>query len=177
MEMSVKEKDEALLNIKGLLLIVVITAIAGIMFQNFYKIGINQTLSLPHLFYLIEKNPSEIKRNDIIEFDYYNKNGNGERFFYDNHVPFVKILAGVPGDEIMFKGDEFYINVLATGRVKELSTSGKPLTPNKSKTLGEDEYFLYTPSKDSFDSRYAYVGYVNREQITGKVKLKWFNQN
>lgn len=174
MDMTFREKENILVRFKSLLILSAVTAIVAILFQAFFKVGINDsTNSMPHLFYLIKKDPIEVKRNDIIEFDYYNKYGNGERFYYENHSPFVKKVVGVPGDKIEFVGNEFYINDFASGIVKKTSTQGDPLVPNKSKILGEDEYFVYTENKDSFDSRYAYVGYVSREQIKGKVILKW----
>lgn len=135
-----------------------------ISFKNNYVIDINLTESLPQKVFLVEKNAG-FKRGDLVKFGFETTD---ERF-YENGTEMIKYLMGVPGDEVVFKGLDFYINGEYIGTAKSNAKTGEKLVLNQSKVLGEDEYFVFSPHKDSFDSRYAMMGYIHKHQIQGRV--------
>lgn len=145
-------------------------AFAVVMFMVFstYTIGINLSDSLPQKVFLIQKNAS-FDKGDYIQLSHQSSD---EKFF-KNGVMMVKQIIGSPGDKIEFKEREFFINGEHFGKTKPLSKDGRNLEQNKTKTLDKNEYFVYTPHKDSFDSRYTHMGYISPTQIVGKVVASW----
>lgn len=133
-------------------------------FKQDHKISRNDLSdSLPFSFFIIEFG-SDFEVGDFVRFEYQSD----DQRFYKNGMPMVKMLVAGPGDEVTFEGQSFFINQVYYGEAKKFSKSGKPLTKNVSKTLGEDEYFVYAPHPDSFDSRYISTGYISKSQIKGK---------
>ncbi|KDN94713.1 signal peptidase I [Hydrogenovibrio marinus] len=150
----------------GLMLFVIIE-IVGLHYLSQHFINpINLSTSLPQSAYLIEKG-SSFSRGDKVLFSYQEH----KHLVYTNGTQMVKIVAGVPGDKVEFKGHSFFINGKYFGKYKDYSIKGVKLVPNKSHVLGKDEYFMYATNPDSFDSRYVYMGYVKKSQILGKVIL------
>lgn len=125
-------------------------------------IGLNFTNSLPNYFFVIDKNKAA-ERNDIVMFS----SPEDDAGFIPEGAKFVKVLVGLPGDNVTFKEQKFFINGEFFGEAKTHSLKGKPLEKNHNHKLGADEYFVFTPHKDSFDSRYIYIGYISKEQIIG----------
>lgn len=129
---------------------------------QFYTIKINVSDSLPqHIFLVIKNEP--VKKGDYLAF-YAKHNG-----VYPTHVPFVKIVGGVSGDKVSRKGELFYVNDHEIGQAKKQSKYGMLLEPGPTGTLGKDQYFVYTNNKDSFDSRYQNIGWVNQDEILGRA--------
>lgn len=128
------------------------------------EIALNYSDSLPNYFFVVEKN-LDFSKGDLVQFEHISI----DKKFYRSGTKMIKKIIGVEGDVITFSGQDFYVNAKYFGTAKKLSTKGIPLEKNISKTLGQDEYFVWTPSKDSFDSRYAHVGYINKNQIKAKV--------
>ncbi len=106
----------------------------------------------------------EVMRNDIVTIS-----------FKTADKPMIKEVVGLPGDEVSFKGNKLLINQKivrnSEGKAYDISHNSyiilsKPLNsgripPNKYLVLGDNT----TP--DVLDSRI--FGYVEREQIVGKV--------
>ena len=67
----------------------------------------------------------------------------------------------------------FYINDNYVATAKTHSLKGEPLTPSSEGVLGKGQYYVFTPHKDSFDSRYQKMGWVNQEQIIGVAYPLW----
>ena len=130
--------------------------------------GLNVSESLPQKVFLVKEN-EPFTRGEIVQFNHKEDEGG----FFPNDSRMMKKVIGMPGDNVEFIGSEFYINGVKFGAAKDLSLTGKKLTKNTSKTLGDDEYFVFTPHPDSFDSRYIHMGYISKSQITGKVVKSW----
>ncbi len=156
--------------LQGILLGLVLitgTVFGYLKFTN-QTVGVNITESLPQTVFLV-KHGMPFSKGDMIQFTY---NADEEKFLPDGSR-IIKIVAGIPGDVIHFEGNDFFINGVKFGKAKEVSRTGKSLTKNISKTLSEDEYFVFTPHPDSFDSRYIHMGYISNSQIVGKVVRAW----
>jgi len=91
----------------------------------------------------------------------------------DNHYPagspFLKIVAGIPGDQVERRGRDFFVNGRFVGTAKPFDKAGRPMEPSESGVLGSGEYYVMTPHPDSLDSRYKVAGWINRSEIIGKA--------
>lgn len=83
---------------------------------------------------------------------------------------FVKIVAGLPGDEVVIKGRDIYVAGEYKGRAKEFSLKGEPLEIMSGGIVPEGHIYLFAPHKDSFDSRYKVIGFVPFDYITATAK-------
>lgn len=126
-----------------------------------YVTNIDQ--SLPGLFYQIEWGELP-KRNDVAGIR-VPKNP-----YYPEGAPFLKIIRGVPGDVVTCDGRKFFINGLFAGEAKEQTKRGNPLTLGPTGIIPADHYFVWTPHKDSYDSRYGEVGWVAKQNILGTAR-------
>lgn len=129
-------------------------------FHCHFAIAVNMTYSLPQQMFLIAKGVFP-ERGDYAVFYW---NGGGP---YSRGSTFVKILAGVPGDLVTRHERDFYVNGRLIGTAKTHSKRGEPLEYGETGVLGKDQFFVAGVHKDSFDSRYALVGWISRERIKG----------
>ncbi len=119
--------------------------------------------SLPGLFYQIERGELP-KRNDVAGIR-VPKNP-----YYPEGAPFLKIIRGVPGDVVTCDDRKFFINGVFAGEAKEQTQRGNPLTLGPIGIIPADHYFVWTPHKDSYDSRYSEVGWVTKQNILGTAR-------
>lgn len=114
--------------------------------------------------------------------------------FHENKKDdFIKRLIGKPGDQIEYKNDKLYINKHYIKEPyltynKKINDSGANLTENfnvsnikgsKHKiTIPKDKYLVLGDNRaNSIDSRSPDVGLVSKEQIVGKVILRFWPFN
>ncbi|MCH9742152.1 MAG: S26 family signal peptidase [Proteobacteria bacterium] len=139
-----------------------------VLFHYFFTIGVNGSYSLPFKFYLIDKTHiGTIHKGDYVVFKYKGDS------FYPKDTWFVKQVVGEFGDVVTVKGRAFFVNDVPVGIAKEKSLKGDPLNIGKTGIIGPDEFYAYATSKDSFDSRYEYVGWPKYSDIVGKVVTLW----
>ncbi len=84
----------------------------------------------------------------------------------------AKYIYGMPGDFVEIGGEDgrdIFINGDWVAHAKRFSKTGKPLAVAKGGIIPDGMYFVGTPSKDSYDSRYATMGLVARDRIMGRV--------
>ena len=143
----------------GLGLIVAIYASTQ-MIGQWIKIGINSSDSIPGTVFLIVKG-SKLKRNDMAAF-YPPENPYYKTWF-------VKYVAGVPGDSVSSLGSSFYINGRFIGNAKDHAKDGSVLHPSAPGIITKDHYFVWTPHKDSYDSRYQDIGLVPVDRVIGRA--------
>ncbi|MDH5179526.1 MAG: S26 family signal peptidase [Gammaproteobacteria bacterium] len=145
---------------------IAITAISILLLQAalspWYLFGVNVNESLPGTLYLVYRGelPS---RDDIAAFR------TPPNPYYPVDVPFIKIVKGVPGDRITRNGQEFSINGRTVGLVKLKTRDGLPLTSGPTGVLPPHHYFFWTSHKDSYDSRYAEIGWISEDRIVGRA--------
>ncbi|MDW7675789.1 MAG: signal peptidase I, partial [Bacillota bacterium] len=108
---------------------------------------------------LVNKLDKDIQRGDLIIFK-TNK-------MYDGDKALIKRVVGLPGENIMIKGNQLFINgeVYAEDYLKDpnISDFGPMVVP-------ENEYLLLGDNRNlSYDSRY--FGTIPSQQIIGKSIL------
>jgi len=91
-----------------------LAAVAAVLLQACFTVGINASPSLPHRIYLIHKGAMPL-RGDLVAFRWA---GGGP---YAAGVTFVKVLEGVPGDTVGRVDRDFFVNGHAVGTAKPVS--------------------------------------------------------
>ena len=87
--------------------------------------------------------------------------------FGRDRTPFAKIAYGLPGDRVTREGDAVLVNGHRVGVLKPRTKRGEKLRPGPVGTIPRHCYYLGTPHKDGFDSRYADIGFVCTDRIVG----------
>lgn len=125
-----------------------------------FGFAINMTKSLPTKFFLVQLhgNPTV---GDYIVFKAPLTSG-----LPANTTLTKKILAG-PGDRVAVKKQEIFINEQRVATAKTHSLQGEALKVGPQGVLGKGQYYVATPHKDSFDSRYHRIGWISKELILG----------
>lgn len=132
---------------------------------------INRSPSLPNWAYVVERG-GEPSRG-AVSFFMPRRNKLVVSHFGEVPAAFGKIAYGVPGDRIeRIDGRVFVVPAGAGQRVqvgvlKPLSSRGEPLEAGPTGVIPEGCYYMGSPHKDGFDSRYAAIGFVCRGQIVG----------
>jgi conjugal transfer pilin signal peptidase TrbI len=156
--------DRLMRHLERWTLIYLLAVLATMWFSAHYTLGLNATESLPGRLYLIDRGEKP-KRGDYVAFRW---NGGGP---YPAGSTFIKLLAGMPGDEVTQLDGDFYINCYPVGRAKQLSRQGIALEPGPTGPLPQGFYYVRAPHPDSLDSRYALTGWVTQAQIIGRAHV------
>ena len=65
------------------------------------------------------------------------------------------------------RGREYFVNGRDVGYAKPRSQAGFATTLGPVGVIPADRYFVGTPMKDSFDSRYGEIGWIPRARTVG----------
>lgn len=137
----------------------------GWLLSPMVTVGFNITHSLDGFVFVILKNVKP-EKGDLAAF-YPPPND-----FFKRHY-FVKRIVGVAGDTVIREGRRFTIDNghtrLLVGEAKRYSQKGIKLRAAKGGTIPDGYVFVATPHKDSFDSRYAQVGWIAERSIFGRA--------
>jgi conjugal transfer pilin signal peptidase TrbI len=160
--------------------------IAGVFFILFslitskINIAFNQSPSLSGRVFLIVKGTLPKEKHDRVIFkdkeEIADIQEHGSRYPVA-HKSSVKEVIGFESDVVLIKKrdgvNHIYINNQDYGVIKEYSLKGERLYPitneGKSIVIPQDYYFVHTPHKDSYDSRYDSVGLIHKSQIIGRA--------
>ena len=128
------------------------------MFKGYFGLAVNVTHSLPYKVFVIHKvgTPAVGK---YISFKAPAQSG-----FSPGTIITKKIWAG-PGDRVLKKGQDFYINQKWVSRAKPYSRAGELLITGPEGQLPPGQYYVGATHPDSLDSRYQKMGWINSEQI------------
>lgn len=124
-----------------------------------YSLMLNKTHSLPGSVFLIERGVLP---------------GRGELVFFQPpstsfiHMKMLKEIGGVGGDVVEMRDRVFTVNGRQVGRAKETSVTGRPLEPGPVGIIEPGHLFVFGSSVDSYDSRYAEIGWVSMSQVIGR---------
>lgn len=129
-----------------------------------YRFAFNETQSLPNWAFLADQAHRVPKRGDLVVFL------PPKTRFYPQGMAFGKIVGGVPGDLVEARGRAFYVAGRYIGEAKTHSQDGQPAEMGPIGRIPPGHYFLYTPHKDSLDSRYSLIGWVPQRRILGVAK-------
>jgi len=129
-------------------------------FSQWFSLGFNITESIPGSVFFIKKSTDDINVNDMVAF------WPPENKLYKNHY-FVKYVRGVGGDVVTMNGQDFFINDEFVGRVKKVSRSGIRLSALGEGVIPDGYFFMWTPHKYSFDSRYKEIGLIPASSVIG----------
>ena len=126
---------------------------------------VNATTSLPNWAFMIDRQRVPV-RGDFIFFE-PPPGPLLARHFGARPQPFGKIVYGVAGDRITRHGRLFSVNGKPVALAKPATRFGEPLSLGPTGTIPRGCYFVGTPHRDSFDSRYGAIGWVCRPRIIG----------
>jgi conjugal transfer pilin signal peptidase TrbI len=134
--------------------------------RNFY-LSINVSHSIPGTVFVVHKGAMP-QLGDMAAFRHAGGGG------YMVGALFLKRVAGVSGSKVTAKDAgagfrDYFVDGRFVGRAKPVSRSGEPLKPGPEGMIPPGHYYMAADHPDSFDSRYAAVGWVAQHQIVGKA--------
>ena len=101
------------------------------------------------------------KQNDLIVFQ---PNGNEKSHYY------VKRVIALPGDTVQIKDGKVYVNGELVAESVETEKIENAMMAENEIVVGEDEYFVLGDNRNnSEDSRFASIGNVKKDHITGEA--------
>ncbi len=152
--------------------IAIAVALFAILLQFFSPTVVNEhsmenTLNEKDILYIASKAYwfGEPAYNDIIIFDIVDDDGERKKL--------VKRVIGLPGDKIMISGGTVFRNGVALEEpyTKDELTSG----PIGEVTVPSDSYYALGDNRTvSRDSRSEDIGFIHKDQLSGKVVLRFF---
>lgn len=152
-------------NRRFILVLVVCVSATGVLMvclRPWARLAFNGSDSLPGLIYLVLVDQPVQRDQFIAFFPPHNP-------YYRDGMYFVKQAKGVGGDRIERRGAEFYVNGQHLATAKTRSLKGLPLQPGPAGVLPAGFYWVWTPHPDSYDSRYADVGWIAPDRVLGRA--------
>lgn len=133
--------------------------------QQTHAFLINVSPSLPNWAFLLEtKQPPA--RGSLIFFRPPVSPVLFNNFGAKPHL-FGKHVYGMPGDVVTHQGQAVFINGRQVAIAKTHSRKGEPLAMGPTGVIPPGCYYVGTPHKDGFDSRYALIGWICKPAIVG----------
>ena len=127
-----------------------------------YSIKINGVKSIKGTLFILDKTVMP-KQGEIAYF--YPPKGN----LYPENMQFGKYIAGSSGDVVTIEDRHFFINGHSIGYAFSNATSGKPLEMSEPGVIPEGYYFMWGEHEQSYDSRYADIGWIDEGSIVGRL--------
>ncbi|MDX8377473.1 MAG: S26 family signal peptidase [Mariprofundales bacterium] len=165
-----------------------IVLVLNIALSPWYELRWNITPSLPGKLFVIQKAVTPIK-GDMATYTI------GKAFGpYPADFVYMKILAGAKGDEVWTTDIElrendprrtnpnyskdgvckgFFIGYDFLGCAKLVSKDGVLLDAGPTGVIPSNHWYVQGTHPDSFDSRYALVGWPRSEQVFGRAVRVW----
>ena len=133
--------------------------------RDHHALLINASGSLPNWAFFIDRTKMP-GRGDLVFFD-PPPSTLLTRHFGAHLRPFGKRVYGVAGDSVTTRGRFFLVNDHVVAKAKVTSRLGEPLAMGRTGIIPRGCYFVATAHPDSFDSRYAAIGWICRPRILG----------
>jgi conjugal transfer pilin signal peptidase TrbI len=137
-----------------------IAAAYTFIFASYFELAINLTDSLPQKVFIVHKRkmPSSYDQFFVYELPC------AQRF---KDKKFIKHVGGFAGDLVTEKDNKYYVNGKFIGLAKTSDMHGLPVEKQQTGIIPENHYFAYSNHKDSYDSRYKEVGFINADNVIG----------
>lgn len=132
---------------------------------------INRSPSLPNWAYVVER--GAVPARGSVSFFMPPRGKLVEAHFGKVPAAFGKIAYGLPGDRVERVGPKVFVvpggagKAFQVGVLKPVSSRGEPLEAGPTGIIPQGCYYMGSPHKDGFDSRYAAIGFVCSRQIVG----------
>lgn len=126
-----------------------------------YSIKLNGVESIKGTLFILDKTV----RPKHGEIAYFHPPSN----LYPAEMDFGKYIAGSPGDVVTIEDRKFFINGHYIGYAYEHTTGGKPLEMSAPGVIPEGYYFMWGEHEQSYDSRYADIGWIPESSIIGRL--------
>ena len=150
------------MHLRRWVIVYLLLMVAAVTFQAHFTLGLNASPSLPHRFFLIHKGESP-QRGEYVAFRWH---GGGP---YPAGVTFVKVIAGMAGDDVTREDLDYYVNGSFVGKAKAVSRQGVALEPGPTGVVPAGRYYVQAAHPDSLDSRYRLTGWISETQIIGRA--------
>lgn len=125
---------------------------------------INATTSLPNWAFVLETKRLPARGEYV--FFAPPKSGLIRRHFGPSPM-FGKIAYGVGGDIVTRQDRTYFVNGRQVAVAKEKSRFGEPLSLGPTGVIPKGCFFVGSPHKDGFDSRYGQIGWICAGRIVG----------
>jgi conjugal transfer pilin signal peptidase TrbI len=126
-----------------------------------YRFGVNETASLPNWAFVVDRRNRRPRRGDLVQLIA------PDNPYYPHGAAFVKHIWGLPGDVVTRKGREYFVAGHDVGAAKPLSQTGRATTLGPTGIIPPGRYYVGAASPDSFDSRYAQIGWIAADRVIG----------
>lgn len=137
-----------------------LVGLVGLLFFNPYSFKMTMSESVDHSLFLVKRiEGGSINRGQYVSVLAPDKPGSGQEY--------VKLVAGIAGDEVNIEGRDVYVAGVYRGRAKEISLKGESLSIVEPGIIPDGHIYLFAPHKDSFDSRYKDIGFVPESLVQG----------
>jgi len=146
-------------------------------FARRHLVLINRSPSLPNWAYFVERGATPVIGD--VAFFVPPKNALVAKHFGSAPAAFGKVVYAAGGDVIEHRGDQVLVHRTTdgVGRPAQLvsvrkpySARGEVLEAGPSGRVPDGCYYMGSPHKDGFDSRYAAIGFVCDRQIVGVAR-------
>ncbi len=134
-------------------------------FSKAHMLLLNVSPSLPNWAFWVERHRQPV-RGDYVFFA-PPASALLTRHFGNRPRLFGKIVKGMPGDLVTRHHDLVAVNGQIVARLKPRTRRGEALVPGPVGRVPHHCYFVATPHKDGFDSRYTAIGWVCAAAIAG----------
>ena len=134
----------------------------GLEWERSWYVSFNWTESLPFWAFWVDET-ADPQVGDYVDF------WPPENPYY-REISFVKQIVAGPGDRVTCEGRAFFVDGVQVALAKTHSQGGDPLTMGRCGVVPAGHYFVVTPHKDSFDSRYEDIGYVPKSHVRGVAR-------
>jgi len=141
-------------------------------------IAIQVTGSLARGIYIQSDIDTQLKPGDIVSVSFRSENIAERPNVYPlpDNLPwcsFIKVIGGVPGDQIDITKDKLFINGLYAGPIHSKDSKGRPLSRAMTGRyhLQKDWYVVTTPHHRSYDSRYYGPVHISQLKIATPLWL------
>lgn len=130
-----------------------------------FSVKMTNSESVGHSIFVVTKGyvvSTDLKRGDYVTvLDPSNP---------DAGIWFVKQVVGLPGDQVHVRGRSVYIGERQYGEAKTHARTGRPLEVIQGGIIPDGFVYIFGGSVDSYDSRYAEIGFVPLSYLKGTAR-------